>query len=375
MVELSLCDSLDEIPSEAFAELSGPETYPFLRREWLMAFEETGCLGAARGWIPRHLVVHRGSELLAFAPAYIKLDSYGEFVFDHAWAEFSELRLGKPYYPKLIVAVPFTPAMGTRILLRNGIAPAERDDVFDLITGALPELADKLGLSSAHVLFPDEGDSEQLRERDWIERSGIQYQFHRGDIACFEGFLATFKSKRRAAIRREARELEQRQINIDVMTGSSLHESDAELAYRLYLTTVDKYYFGRRYLTKEFFRQVMRTMPDGLHFVLAREPSGDVLGGAFNLLGKDALYGRYWGTFADVPFLHFNVCLYQGVRETIVRGLDRFEPGAGGAHKQSRGFHPTRTRSFHYLNDDSLAAAIADFCRREAAAIQEHIGT
>jgi hypothetical protein len=372
-MELSLCEALSEISSETFSELEGPERYPHLRYEWLSSFEETGCVGARKGWIPRHLRVTRGKELVAFAPAYIKLDSYGEFVFDHAWAEFSELRLQTPYYPKLIVAVPFTPATGPRVLFRKGLDHAERESVFDLLTGALPDLAEQLGLSSVHILFTQEAEARSLCARGWTERLGVQFQFHRGQLLSFQDFLATFRSKRRAAISRERKQLSERGVEIEVHSGASLEQGDANLAYRLYLTTVDKYFFGKRYLNQAFFQSVVRRMPDSLHFVIARDTEGAVLGGAFNLLGEDALYGRYWGAFSEVPFLHFNVCLYKGVEECLRMGLSRFEPGAGGAHKEGRGFCPTKTRSLHYLRNPTLAAAVDDFCRREAEVVDSHV--
>lgn len=373
VLELSLAESVAEFSAELWAELEGPAAYPFLRREWLSAFEESDCLGADRGWVPRHLVVKQGGEILAVAPAYIKLHSMGEFVFDQGWAEFSEARLGKPYFPKLIVAVPFTPATGPRILFQKSADAADREAVFDLLTGALPELAEKLGLSSVHVLFPDESNAAPLRDRGWAERLGIQFQFHNPGHECFDDFLGSFRSKRRAAMRRECRELEASGVKIEVLTGTSLGLHHAPLAHSLYLTTIDKHVWGRRYLNRGFFERVIRDMPEHLHFVVARDSQGEPLAGAFNLLGEQALYGRYWGSFVDMPFLHFNVCLYEGVRETIARRLQRFEPGAGGGHKEGRGFRPTVTRSLHYLHDPRLSLAVKDFCQRESDAVRDHV--
>lgn len=373
MLELRLVDSVAEVGAEKWSELQGPLTYPFLRYEWLHALEESGCLGREKGWIPRFLVCKQGKELVAVVPAYLKLDSYGEFVFDHAWAQFCQTRLGRPYYPKLVIAVPFTPATGSRVLFAQGTSLADREEVFDLLTGGLPELAKQLGLSSVHILFPSDADGHELRQRDWVERLGVQFQFHAEGLADFDEFLGTFRAKRRAAIRREQRALDDQGIEIRVCTASGLLARHSEIAYRLYVSTVDKYFYGRRYLNRPFFDQVIQTMPDSLHFVLAQDADENVLGGAFNLLGSEALYGRYWGAFSDVPFLHFNVCLYAGVRETLRLGLSKFEPGAGGAHKESRGFRPTITRSFHYLADPTLAQAVEDFCLREAEAVQCHV--
>lgn len=373
MYELSLAESVSELGRELWKELSGPETYPFLGYEWLLALEESGSLGPERGWIPRHVVLRRGKEIVAVAPAYIKLHSFGEFVFDQGWGEFSEMRLGERYFPKMILAIPFTPATGPRILFRRGADVADREAIYDLLTGALPELAQKLGLSSVHILFPDEASANELVERNWALRLGIQFQFQNEGYQGFDDYLGSFKSKRRAAIRRECREVANRNIQIQVLQGEGISASQSRLAYELYLTTVDKHVWGRRYLTHAFFERIMATMPDELHFVLARDPAGEVLGGAFNLLGKEALYGRYWGAFREVPFLHFNVCLYEGVRECIGRGLARFEPGAGGGHKEGRGFAPTVTRSVHYLRHPALDSAVRDFCQREADGILAHV--
>lgn len=373
MLELSLVESISEFPPELWNEWENASAFPFLSRAWLSAFETSNCLGAERGWVPRHIAIRRGKELLAMAPAYIKLHSMGEFVFDQGWAEFCEGRLGRPYFPKLILAVPFTPTTGPRVLFQSLASEADRKEVFDLLTGALPELCEKLGLSSVHVLFPDESTSVPLVERGWAERLGVQFQYHNEGHRCFDDYLSCFRSKRRANIRRECRELDASEYRLEVLTGEALGPQHASVAHALYLTTVDKHVWGRRYLTQSFFEQVLSSMPDQLHFVVAKDERGEIAAGAFNLLGQEALYGRYWGSFVDAAFLHFNVCLYEGVRETVSRGLLRFEPGAGGGHKEGRGFRPTMTRSLHYLHDPRLSLAIQDFCSREAQAVREFV--
>lgn len=381
-IELSLTESVADFPLGLWQELEGPADYPFLRREFLLAFEQARTLGVDRGWIPRHVTLRRASgsrrETLAVAPAYVKLHSMGEFVFDHAWAELSEMRLGVRYYPKLILAVPFTPATGPRILFRKGLSPAERDEVYDVLTGALPDLAERLGLSSVHVLFPDQAQADQLHQRDWALRLGVQFQFKNPGHQSFDDYIHAFRSKRRNQIRREVRSLTEQGVQISVRTGAQLRPDDARLAYRIYLTTVDKYVWGQRYLTADFFERVFAEMPDAIHFVTASVggSSGEeaVVAGAVNLLGAHGLYGRYWGCFKDVPYLHFNVCLYQGVRETIERGLLRFEPGAGGEHKEGRGFSATQTSSLHYLGDARLDRIVRDFLLREAEAVRCRTG-
>lgn len=352
--------------------------FPFLRREWLIALEESGVVSEGSGWKPHHLVIERAGEPVAFLPAYIKLHSMGEFVFDQAIAEFSEQRLRVPYYPKLIIAVPFTPTTGPRIVCDDGMSAQEKKELVDFLSEATPRLARELGVSSVHVLFPAKEEISLLSEAGWAIRSGVQFQFHNREFSSFDDYLATFSAKRRAQIRRERRVLrETADLEFEVLTGPRLSQVSPGLLHRLYLTTVDKYVWGRRYLNASFFEQITRTMPESLHVVLVRRTgtSGDdgVLAVAFNLLGSEALYGRYWGTFSEVPFLHFETCLYRGVEQTIERKLLRFEPGAGGEHKHGRGFAPTLTQSAHFFADGRLDGPVREYFAREAAALKDQL--
>ncbi|HEX6274683.1 MAG TPA: GNAT family N-acetyltransferase [Polyangiaceae bacterium] len=370
-IEIQTYASVRELGEAEYRALVRPETPPFLRFEWLDALERTGCVAPERGWLPMHLGLRVGGELVAAAPAYAKGNSEGEFVFDHAWARFAQGEVGVRYYPKLVVAVPFTPATGPRLLVKAGAPEAA---LFDAFTVGLARICEEAKLSGAHVLFPSEEQSRALAERGLLERHGVQYHWHNAGYATFDEFLARFDAKRRHQIRRERRELGQRGVRLEVLTGSDLRVSDADFVFDFYAATVDKFPWGRRYLNREFFEEVLATMPEALHVVVGvDEKSKRRLGGAFNLLGADALYGRYWGALAEVPFLHFNVCFYQGIEEAIRRGLSRFEPGAGGEHKRARGFEPTVTRSAHHLVDRRLQAAIADYLRREVRAVDDEV--
>jgi uncharacterized protein len=341
------------------------DVFPFLRREWLIALEGSGAACAETGWHPFHLRFRKDGQVRALVPGYLKTHSMGEFVFDQAIAEFAERRLGIQYYPKLIFGIPFTPATAPRVMAFD---PEEVPSILHVLADLVPELCRELRLSSAHCLFGTESDVETLKERGFLRRSGIQYQFKNRGLSNFDDYLAQFRAKRRAQIRRERRELTS--CSLDVYTGSELATLDPNLLYQLYLTTVDKYVWGRRYLNLEFFRRVTASMPEALHVVLARDAkTREPIAGTFNLLGREALYGRYWGTFREVPFLHFEVCLYRGVEETITRGLSRFEPGAGGEHKEARGFEPTLTQSAHFFSDQRLFDVTEDFFAREHQAI------
>jgi predicted N-acyltransferase len=368
--ELRVAQSLTTSVRKELLEFPVALKYPFLHPDWLRAFETSQTVLGRSGWIPRHLTLYRGGQLAAFVPGYIKLHSFGEFVFDQSWAQCSESQLGVPYYPKFLVGVPFTPATAPRFLFHPELSLEERDVGVDLIAQALIEFAQTLNLSSVHILFCDDDLGRRLEELGWITRLGIQYQFHNPGFDDFEQFLASLRAKRRANIRRERREVAERGLSIEIRNGSRLSAADARLAYELYLTTVDKYVWGRRYLNQAFFDAVMHDLADQVHLVLAKDSTDRVVAGAFNLLGQEALYGRYWGTFVEEPFLHFEVCLYSGVQHTIERRLRRFEAGAGGEHKHGRGLTPTLTRSAHFIVDQRLSAVISDFCQREAAQIQ-----
>lgn len=369
-LEVTTHGSIRELGEADYRSLVGPETPPFLRFEWLDALERTGCVTPERGWLPMHLALRRSGELVAAAPAYVKGNSEGEFVFDHAWARFSEVELGVAYYPKLVLAVPFTPATGPRLLLREGVP---RDAVARGLVRALDAICRQAHLSGAHVLFPTEAEAATYTGAGMLERHGVQFHWRNAGYGTFDDFLGCFNAKRRHQIKRERRELGERGVALDVLTGTDLGPELADFVFDFYVATVDKFAWGRRYLNRAFFEEVMSTMPDALHVVVARDASGRRLGGAFNLLGRDRLYGRYWGATAEVPFLHFNVCFYKGVEEAIARKLEAFEPGAGGEHKVARGFEPTVTRSVHHLADPRLRAAVTDHLRRERRAVDEHV--
>ena len=363
--------SIRELGESAYRALLDATTPPFLRFEWLDALERTGCVTPKRGWLPLHVGIYREGALVAAAPAYVKGNSEGEFVFDHAWARFAEAELGVAYYPKLIVAVPFTPATGPRLLVQAG---APREELAAVLCQGLAGICREGKLSSAHVLFPSPTEAALYAEQGLLARHGVQFHWQNPGYASFDDFLSRFNSKKRNQIRRERRELDDRGIELEVLSDKTLGPEHADFIYDFYVVTVDKFPWGRRYLNRAFFEQVCSSMPDALHVVAATERGGKRrLGGAFNLLGRERLFGRYWGALADVPFLHFNVCFYKGIEEAIARKLGGFEPGAGGEHKVARGFEPTVTHSVHYLADRRLREALARHLVAERTAVDEHV--
>jgi uncharacterized protein len=371
-LEFRTHERISSIGASAWRTVAGEECLPFLRYEWLSALEDTGCIDPSRGWLAMHLAAYREGELVAVAPAYVKGNSEGEFVFDHSFARYAQGNLRIAYYPKLVVAVPFTPATGPRVLIKPGLDSAA---ILRGFARALPQLAERLGVSGCHVLFPDGSQAESFEEEGYLPRHGLQYHWHNAGYQTLDDFLARFNSKRRNQIRREMREMGDRGIELSVLSGkNSLRPERVDFIFDFYRSTVEKFFYGKQYLNRAFFEQVCQTMPEHLHVVVASDAgSKKPIAGAFNLLGKRALYGRYWGALEERPFTHFNVCFYRGIQECIERGLSLFEPGAGGEHKLSRGFEPSRTFSAHSFQDRRLSAAVADFLERERGAIAQHL--
>ena len=346
-----------------------PDRPPFLSFAWLDALERTACVGEERGWLPQHISLHEAGQCVAVAPAYVKTNSEGEFVFDYAWARHSESVLRAPYYPKLVLAVPFTPATGPRILIRPDV---DQTRVLAAFARAIPQLCTALPVSGAHVLFLPEEQSAALQRLGYAERRGVQFHWENPGYHSFDDFLSRLNSKKRNQLRRERREMVERKVELTALSGHDLTPELIDFVYEFYLSTVEKFAWGRQYLCRELFEEVAKTMPDELHVVVARK-SGRLVGGAFNFLGQQALYGRYWGATHEVPFLHFNVCFYFGIEECIRRGLRKFEPGAGGEHKVARGFEPTVTFSSHLLRQPQLDRAVREFLEREREAVDQHV--
>ncbi|HEY4102593.1 MAG TPA: GNAT family N-acetyltransferase [Polyangiaceae bacterium] len=372
-LEFRTHERVSEIGEAAWRAVAGEHCLPFLRYEWLAALEETGCIEPSRGWLAMHVAAYLNGDIVAIAPAYVKGNSEGEFVFDHSWARYAEGSLRVEYYPKLVVAVPFTPATGPRILIKPG-ADLDEPRILRGFADALQQIAERISVSGVHVLFPESAQASAFEDAGYAQRLGVQFHWQNAGYGKFEDFLARFSSKRRNQIKREMREMRDRNIEIDVLTGDRLRPERVDFIFEFYRSTVEKFFYGRQYLNRAFFEQVCATMPEQLHVVIASDGgSKKPIAGAFNLLGQRALYGRYWGALEDRPFLHFNVCFYRGIEECIARGLELFEPGAGGEHKLARGFEPALTFSAHAFRDRRLSAAISDFLQRERAAITAHV--
>jgi predicted N-acyltransferase len=366
MLELRLLGRVRDVPENAWNGLVGADGSPFVEWAWLDCLEEADCVGGDSGWVPHHFALFRDEKLVAAAPAYLKGNSEGEFVFDWSWADLAH-RLRLSYYPKLVLAVPFTPATGQRVLVAPGEDQAEIVRAFSQAARAIVREGE---LSSAHVLFPGEAESKAWVDAGFLSRLGVQYHWRNEGYVTFDDFLGRFNSKRRNQLKREIAQPAKDGVVIETLSAKDLTTDVVQSMYRLYLSTVDKFTWGRRYLTPRFFDLVAERFSDRLAWVVARL-DGEIIAGAFNVKKGKTLYGRYWGSKVDLPFLHFNVCYYHGIRQAIAEGLDTFEPGAGGEHKRVRGFDPAVTYSAHWIEDERFRGILASYLERETAAVRE----
>lgn len=340
---------------------------PFLRHAFLAALERSGSVGGDTGWDPRHIMVRDAAgRLLGVAPLYVKYHSYGEYVFDHGWADALD-RAGGRYYPKLQCSVPFTPVTGPRLLVR-GDAPA---GIHDTLIATLSGLARRNDLSGTHVTFPTQADHERLVAAGWLSRIGTQYHWDNRDYRDFDDFLAEFSSRKRKMVRKERQAVADSGLELRTLTGGDIREEHWDAFDRLYRSTSDRKW-GSPYLTREFFFHLGEVMADRVVLVMARDGARWV-GGALNLLGQSTLYGRNWGGAGEYPFLHFEACYYRAIDFAIEHGLSKVEAGAQGEHKIQRGYLPVKTFSAHYIAHRGLRRAVADFLAGERAAMDEHI--
>ncbi len=328
---------------------------PFVAHAFLAGLETTGCLRPDWGWTPCHIGLWDGDALTAAVPGYLKGNSHGEFVFDHAWAH-AYAQHGLDYYPKWLGAVPYSPVTGPRLLARE-------DDGRRRLLAAIEDFAGGNGLSSAHVNFHDE-DEESAFPDGWLLREDLQYHWrNEAGWRDFDGFLAAMDHKHRKNIRQERRKVREAGIEVRIVHGDEASEADLAAMHGFYLQTFAEY-GNSPSLTLDFLRHLARAMPRQLVLLLARRDGRDIAG-ALCLRGGDTLYGRYWGATEQHPGLHFEVCYYQGLDYCLREGLARFEPGAQGRHKIARGFLPTQVRSRHWIADPRFARAIGEWCAQE----------
>jgi uncharacterized protein len=357
--------SIDELDREQWNRLQGAQM-PFLRHEFLAALEHAGCVGAEVGWVPSYVTLSDARGLAAATPAFTKSHSYGEFVFDFSWAQ-AYTRFGQRYYPKLAIALPFTPATGPRLLVRSDLDSARTRD--SLIT-AIEARARDAALSSVHALFLDETDRNALERGRWLTRRDCQFHWTNRGYTSFEQYLDTFTAEKRKKARRERRRVAEAGIVFETKLGSELDSRLLDQIYRFHRDTFLRH--GHEpYLSRAFFGEIARTLGEALMVKVALR-AGKPVAAAIFFWSPEALYGRYWGAEADYHSLHFEACYHQGIEFCIERGIKRFEPGTQGEHKVSRGFEPTITWSAHWITDARFREAIRQYLAREGEAIDAY---
>ena len=366
-MQVKLIHHLDEISPAAWNALEGGIDNPFLRHEFLAGLERHDCVGEHWGWLPHHLALYDGTRLVGAVPMYLKYNSYGELVFDWAWADAYQ-RAGLRYYPKLVVAVPYSPVTGPRLLIANDI---DREQVANTLIAQALELAREMNVSSLHWLFPHTPDMQRLEQQGLIRRTGTQFHWHNRDYRSFDDFLAAFSAQKRKKLKRERRRVAEQGITIEVLDGHSADAEQWQIFHHFYRSTFDKR-GGYPTLSENFFRHLGQSMPESVVLVLAKL-EGRYVAGALSLRSSDTLYGRHWGCDEDFHSLHFELCYYQGLDYCIAQGLQRFEPGAQGEHKVGRGFEPVPTWSAHWLANPTFAKAVADYLAHEQGAMQDYM--
>ena len=368
MTEISvrMSEGLAGIAPEAWDAIANPPGAPFdpfLSWDFLEALEASGCVSEEAGWIPRHLIAEdEGGTIVGVLPLYVKTHSYGEYVFDHAWADALH-RAGGEYYPKLVTAVPFTPVTGRRLLAADaGVRRA--------LAAAAKSVTEQWGMSGWHVLFADAGQRTELAQNAMSERLDIQFIWQNRSYASYDDFLADLASRKRKALRKE-REAAQDGLEIVQLTGADLTQEHWDVFFACYQDTGARKW-GSPYLNREFFQLIHQRMAQHVLMVMARR-DGQWIASALNFIGSEALYGRYWGCLEGQDSLHFELCYHQAIDYAIARGLKRVEAGAQGHHKLSRGYRPEAVGSSHFLTHEGLAAAVGRFVQGERRAVMGEI--
>jgi uncharacterized protein len=369
-----ILESIAQIDARSWNALAG-SAQPFLRHEFFLALEQSGCAAARTGWTPRHLIIEDAEGVPAAAmPLFRKAHSRGEFVFDFSWAG-AYAQHGLKYYPKLLTAVPFTPVSGPRVLVGANV---DGKAITKSVLRAALDYARGEQLSSWHVLFPTDETAAELDRAGLILRRDCQFHWYNHGYESFEAFLATFTAEKRKKAKRERRRVAEAGIEFDTLHGGDMTASLWDVVYEFYAETFHRH--GHEpYLNLDFFKRVSAAMPNEIMLKVARVGAAPIAVAIF-FVGSEALYGRYWGAGGNFHSLHFEACYYQGIEYCIDKKLQRFEPGTQGEHKVPRGFIPTLTHSAHYIADRQFAAAIRDYAQREArgvdnyaAAVNEHV--
>lgn len=360
-ISIELISSLDQIDAEQWDALT--DGTPLLSHAFLSALEHSGSVGKGTGWNPYPLVVKQNNQLIGAMPLYLKSHSYGEYVFDWAWADAYQ-RGGLNYYPKLLSAIPFSPITSARLLTSD-------DKVKSLMIEAIEGAMQQHKLSSAHVLFPDDACAAHFEAAGWLKRTGVQFRWHNQNYADFEAFLANLNHDKRKKIHQERKKIQQAGVTTRWVKGSDIQESDWDFFYQCYSNTYRDHH-STPYLTRAFFAEIGQTMPQNILLIVA-EMGGMPIASTLNIYNQTTLYGRYWGATQFVSALHFELCYYQAQQFCIAENIEYFEGGAQGEHKLARGFEPRPTCSYHKIAHPEFEDAIKQFLLREQAGIAAYV--
>ncbi|NRB37305.1 MAG: N-acetyltransferase [Pseudomonadales bacterium] len=366
MLTTQILNTIADIDAKAWNAITGSD-YPFTRHEFLSALELSQAVSAPMGWQPKHFLFFANNKLVAVMPAYIKNNSYGEYVFDFEWANAFD-RHGLEYYPKLITAIPYTPATGQRLCIVEGQNQAE---IYEHVFAAIQHVVKQHQLSGWHLLFPEKALSDAFKGLSAPTRLAVHFQWHNRGFNSFDDFLQTFSSRKRKNLRKERQKVVQQNITLTVLSGAEITPSIWQKFYQFYQMTYAKRSGHTGYLNQHFFQLIGQTMAEQVVLVMA-ELDGEYIAGALNFKSSDTLYGRYWGAIKECDHLHFEACYYQGIEYCIANKLQHFDPGVQGEHKIKRGFEPTYTYSNHYIADASFSAAIGHFLTEEEDVIHAY---
>lgn len=365
-MQIQILDHLDAIPAAQWNALV-QDNNPFLRHEFLAALEHHGCVGEAFGWLPRHIAVYEHEVLVAAMPLYEKYNTYGEFVFDHAWAQAYE-REGMKYFPKLVSAIPYTPASGQRLLAQAG----REAELFPYLFSAVMQVAEALQCSSFHCLFSPADQLEWLAAQGLTVRHDCQFHWRNADYRSFDDFLAALTSKKRKNIKQERRKVVDAGVNLRLLNGNTATAEDwARFAFFYQHTFESKW--GIPTMNVGFFREMATALGEQVLLILADNREGECIAGSLMFASATRLYGRHWGCTQDIDSLHFEACYYQGIEYCIRQGLQTFEPGAQGEHKIPRGFIPTLTRSAHWLREATFRQAVVRHAEYEKGSVADYM--
>ena len=363
-ISIELITSINELSATDWDLLI--DGTPLLSHAFLSALENTGCVGKGTGWNPHPLIVKQGDQLIGAMPLYLKSHSYGEYVFDWAWADAYQ-RSGLDYYPKLLSAIPFSPITSVRLLSKHAQAPSLMIETPGLMIEALEAAMHQHKLSSAHVLFPDEACAKHLEAAGWLKRQGVQFRWHNKNYTNFEEFLMTLSHDKRKKIHQERKKITNAGVVCRCIKGAEITEENWDFFYRCYSNTYREHH-STPYLTRTFFSEISKTMPQNILLIVA-EIDGEPVASTLNIYNQNTLYGRYWGAMQFVSGLHFELCYYQAQMFCIAEKIEFFEGGAQGEHKLARGFEPRPTCSYHKIAHPDFESAIKDFLAREAEGI------